>query len=294
MKEREKRDKERRAIVNQNRPRERVKFSTPRNPISDVFSGLVAVILGPILFLTTIVKFLDSINSFFSKIHDFTAKVPTTRSQVNNKKENKQKKERKEEKTFDIKEYKRQLVEEEKEKRREFICMNEDCGRISCLKCRQDVHSPSPCNQNLVQVANYGSTKEDFIRFVQEKVDSTFVRTCPQCGLNFIKSDGCNKMVCTNCPKIGKEPYMMCYICRKDIKEEKYNHFCRHFRPQGGKCTQCNKCDLFLGYDNDAKTAEVIMVAAQEFFLVHPSVDREKYLKKLGKAFPLLVFKTKK
>lgn len=37
----------------------------------------------------------------------------------------------------------------------------------------------------------------------------------------------------------------MCYICRQDIKKEAYAHFCPHFRPLGGECTECKKCNLW-------------------------------------------------
>ena len=32
---------------------------------------------------------------------------------------------------------------------------------------------------------------------------------------------------------------------------EGYRHFCQHFRPAGGKCTECDKCDLYRGEDQD-------------------------------------------
>jgi hypothetical protein len=30
-----------------------------------------------------------------------------------------------------------------------------------------------------------------------------------------------------------------------------YNHFCQHFRPYGGPCNECDKCDLYKGEDED-------------------------------------------
>jgi hypothetical protein len=47
-------------------------------------------------------------------------------------------------------------------------------------------------------------------------------------------------MTCTNCN------YVMCYICRKDIRVEGYSHFCEHFRIVAGSiCDQCTKCELY-------------------------------------------------
>jgi len=81
-------------------------------------------------------------------------------------------------------------------------------------------------------------------------------RTCPVCHVSFIKSEGCNKLVCV----CG---YVMCYVCRKDIRVEGYQHFCEHFRHiPGSACTECDKCDLYktedeaIAIDRAAREAE--------------------------------------
>jgi len=38
-----------------------------------------------------------------------------------------------------------------------------------------------------------------------------------------------------------------------------YDHFCQHFRVMGGKCTQCDKCDLYR--EEDEK--EILKVARE-------------------------------
>lgn len=45
--------------------------------------------------------------------------------------------------------------------------------------------------------------------------------------------------------------YAMCYCCRQEItSKEGYGHFCQHFRPVGGRCTECERCDLY-GDENE-------------------------------------------
>ena len=51
------------------------------------------------------------------------------------------------------------------------------------------------------------------------------LRTCPNCGKNFTKLDGCNKMTCPCGTKV-------CYICQNDIANESHDHF----RQPGGCC----------------------------------------------------------
>jgi len=68
-------------------------------------------------------------------------------------------------------------------------------------------------------------------------------RTCPKCNVSFVKSAGCNKLVCV----CG---YQMCYLCRADISKDGYQHFCQHFRVAGGACKECEKCDLYRNEDD--------------------------------------------
>lgn len=47
--------------------------------------------------------------------------------------------------------------------------------------------------------------------------------------------------------------YAMCYICRQEItSKEGYGHFCQHFRPTGGRCSECDRCDLYGDEDEEA------------------------------------------
>jgi len=123
-----------------------------------------------------------------------------------------------------------------------FRCRNPTCKRTSCLKCSKPFHDPHTCHEPLLM-----SLRQS----VETARTLAIKRVCPRCGTSFVKSSGCNKLTCV----CG---YSMCYLCRKNIGKtgenegaEGYRHFCEHFRPAGGKCTQCEKCDLYKGEEED-------------------------------------------
>ncbi|EFX87807.1 hypothetical protein DAPPUDRAFT_306489 [Daphnia pulex] len=89
-----------------------------------------------------------------------------------------------------------------------FTCRNPECLKISCRQCREVNHSPLRCEEYAM--------KQRLNNYVETKMTEALVRQCPSCKKNFVKADGCNKMVCP-CGAI------MCYICRQQIKD--YNHF---------------------------------------------------------------------
>lgn len=146
-----------------------------------------------------------------------------------------------------------------------FICLNTSCLRRSCLKCFKPWHDPHICHEPLLQS----------LRTTVEAARTAAVkRTCPRCGLSFVKASGCNKLTCV----CG---YAMCYICRKAIstpngrgsirrggenENEGYRHFCEHFRPVPGKpCTQCTKCDLYRAEDEEGLVREAGERAEREW-----------------------------
>jgi hypothetical protein len=71
-------------------------------------------------------------------------------------------------------------------------------------------------------------------------------RVCPKCNMSFVKNAGCNKLTCP----CG---YKMCYVCRADLTEEGYRHYCDHFRPDGDPrpCTECDRCNLWESEDTE-------------------------------------------
>lgn len=117
-----------------------------------------------------------------------------------------------------------------------FQCLSPSCSRASCLLCSASWHDPHTCY----------SSQLTSLRLTLERATTDAVkRTCPQCNLGFVKSEGCNKLVCL----CG---YSMCYICRQGLAEEGYHHFCQHFRERPGEtCKECSKCDLYRVEDEE-------------------------------------------
>ncbi|OXV11015.1 hypothetical protein Egran_01227 [Elaphomyces granulatus] len=176
-----------------------------------------------------------------------------------------------------------------KSRSQRFSCANPSCKRVSCITCKRPWRDPHICYEPLL--LSLRTT-------VEAARTAAIKRTCPRCGLAFVKSSGCNKLTCP----CG---YSMCYLCRKaldprlkwannavrqllprparrgwdndpavpdgildpdgnneapqgdsDDEEEEaggYKHFCEHFRTNPGtRCTECNKCDLYLAEDEEA------------------------------------------
>ncbi|OJJ84769.1 uncharacterized protein ASPGLDRAFT_1471234 [Aspergillus glaucus CBS 516.65] len=157
-----------------------------------------------------------------------------------------------------------------------FTCAHPACRRVSCITCQKPWRDPHVCHEPLLL---------DLRATVEAARTAAVKRTCPRCGLSFVKSSGCNKLTCV----CG---YSMCYLCRKALgpplepalqprrrrpprrnqennppdqtdeyedendepeEPEGYRHFCEHFRPNpGSRCTECNKCDLYQSEDEDA------------------------------------------
>ena len=135
-----------------------------------------------------------------------------------------------------------------------FVCRNPSCARKSCLKCSKSWHDPHICHEPLILSLR---------KTVEAARTAAVKRTCPRCGTSFVKSSGCNKLTCV----CG---YAMCYLCRQNIGKsgrdgaaegaEGYRHFCEHFRPNGGKCAECDKCDLYKSEKED----EIVRRAGEE------------------------------
>ena len=151
-----------------------------------------------------------------------------------------------------------------------FTCRSPSCGRKTCLKCSKAWHDPHICHEPLF----------DSLRTTVEAARTAAIkRTCPRCGLSFVKASGCNKLTCI----CG---YTMCYVCRKALGspgdsggtgtrggnggheelEGGYRHFCEHFRVNPGKpCTECRKCDLYRAEDEDVVVRRAGEMAEREW-----------------------------
>ena len=147
-----------------------------------------------------------------------------------------------------------------------FHCRNPECSRASCLKCHKAWHDPHTCHEPLL--ISLRTT-------VEAARTAAIKRTCPRCGMSFVKSSGCNKLTCV----CG---YSMCYLCRSALGApsslenprarrplsdvQGYRHFCDHFRIYPGKpCTECDKCDLYKSEDEDAIVRRAGEVAEREW-----------------------------
>ncbi|RHZ49019.1 hypothetical protein Glove_535g42 [Diversispora epigaea] len=144
-----------------------------------------------------------------------------------------------------------------------FKCQNPECSKSSCLTCNRE-HKPfHKC---------YEQEQDNLRLFVEKAMAEAVKRTCPKCHVSFTKSDGCNKMTC----RCG---YLMCYLCRKDLRQESYTHFCDHFRPiPGQKCKKCNKCDLYKTEDEEIVIKEAAAKARAEYIKSHPEAKDVNFL----------------
>ncbi|KAF1941222.1 hypothetical protein EJ02DRAFT_455299 [Clathrospora elynae] len=149
-----------------------------------------------------------------------------------------------------------------------FQCLSPTCGRASCLSCSLPWHDPHTCF----------SSQLTSLRLTLERATTDAVkRTCPQCNLGFVKSEGCNKLVCL----CG---YSMCYICRQGLKEEGYQHFCGHFRERPGMgCGECQKCDLYRVEDEDRVVKRAKEKAEKEWWEMQGAGAKEDLKKEVGK-----------
>lgn len=138
-----------------------------------------------------------------------------------------------------------------------FNCRNPHCLKVTCSECGEDWISPHKCFEKQV----------DSLRlWVENAKSNALIRVCPSCSIRFSKIDGCNKMTCPNCK------YEMCYVCRRDIGNQHYDHFCKHFRiVPGSDCTECKKCDLYQKERDEVAVAKAAAKAENEWKRMYPA-----------------------
>lgn len=134
-----------------------------------------------------------------------------------------------------------------------FQCLSPTCRTPSCLLCLKSWHDPHICHE---------SATLSLRTTIEAAKTSALKRTCPKCNLGFIKDSGCNKLTCV----CG---YAMCYVCRQGLGKgeggEGYRHFCQHFRPAGGKCGECDKCDLYRDVDDEGVVGMAGVLAEKQW-----------------------------
>ncbi|KAI0048273.1 hypothetical protein FA95DRAFT_1558166 [Auriscalpium vulgare] len=148
-----------------------------------------------------------------------------------------------------------------------FRCQNEECGKVSCRKCKKEDHLPKSCEE--VEE----DKKLDGKHAVEEAMTRALMRNCPKCQKAFIKEYGCNKMTCPNCSALS------CYVCRQLIVG--YEHFEHNSRVQvPGQpvaSSSSSKCPLWDAVEQ--RHADEVTVAAkkalEQYKLEHPDVDED-------------------
>lgn len=100
-------------------------------------------------------------------------------------------------------------------------CLNPECKKETCRKCREESHFPYRCDQ--IEKAPEVQVRT----MIENKMTEVLIRICYNCKRKFVKEDGCNKMTCS----CGKQ---MCYICRQPV-DSNYGHF-YHQEVMENKC----------------------------------------------------------
>ncbi|GAA5869995.1 hypothetical protein JCM8547_001436 [Rhodosporidiobolus lusitaniae] len=93
-------------------------------------------------------------------------------------------------------------------------CLNPDCARRTCLKCKHPAHPNVPC-----ALANPNPVHK-----LEEEMSAALIRQCGKCKRPFVKQDGCNLITCVGCSAKS------CYLCRA-LLVDGYDHF-----KQAGPC----------------------------------------------------------
>ena len=109
-----------------------------------------------------------------------------------------------------------------------FRCQHANCKRVSCRKCGTpwENHRGLSC-----ELANNDSARKR----AEEAMTQSLLRSCPKCGISFLKETGCNLMTCPSCSQ------KMCYICKMAVPG--YAHF--NGSSNRNKRKYSDKCPLY-------------------------------------------------
>jgi TRIAD3 protein (E3 ubiquitin-protein ligase RNF216) len=133
------------------------------------------------------------------------------------------------------------------------------CKKQTCILCEQTAHPNQPCPKKET------IAEESKRKAMEEELTKARLRKCP-CGTEFIKTEGCNKIICSKCTTT------MCYVCQATKID--YNHFCgcpdRGTAKSSKDCTKCKKCTLF--YTNTEKIDEDDVEATKKRKLAEASI----------------------
>lgn len=142
----------------------------------------------------------------------------------------------------------------------EFHCQSPTCNIDSCRKCKEKSHIPDSCEEN--QRKRDKESALSHRHRIEEARSKALIRNCNKCKQPFIKSDGCNKMTCSQCGNL------QCYLCGVDVTADY-----AHFNAPGSKCpVYSSNMSLEDQHAQEVKAADE--TAQAEVLREHPELEK--------------------
>lgn len=91
------------------------------------------------------------------------------------------------------------------------------CSYAFCCRCMGDYHVSSSCDEMAVLMKKARQSKDFKSEMKSLRAIQKQARKCPNCHIFISRTEGCNKIVCSNCG------IYFCYACGKQIQG--YDHF---------------------------------------------------------------------
>ncbi|KAG9655159.1 hypothetical protein KCU64_g6732, partial [Aureobasidium melanogenum] len=142
----------------------------------------------------------------------------------------------------------------------EFHCQSPTCNITSCRKCKEETHIPDSCEEN--QRKRDKESALSHRHRIEEARSKALIRNCNKCKQAFIKSDGCNKMTCSQCGNL------QCYLCGVDVTA---NY--AHFNAPGSKCPVFSET-ISLDAMHEQEVNAAAEAAQAEVLREHPELDK--------------------
>ncbi|KAG9652783.1 hypothetical protein KCU95_g7733, partial [Aureobasidium melanogenum] len=142
----------------------------------------------------------------------------------------------------------------------EFHCQSPACNITSCRKCKGKTHVPDSCEEN--QRKRDKESALSHRHRIEEARSKALIRNCNKCKQAFIKSDGCNKMTCSQCGNL------QCYLCGVNVTA---NY--AHFHAPGSKCPVFSET-ISLDAMHEQEVNAAAEAAQAEVLREHPEIDK--------------------
>ncbi|KAH0329557.1 hypothetical protein KCU74_g5602, partial [Aureobasidium melanogenum] len=142
----------------------------------------------------------------------------------------------------------------------EFHCQSPACNITSCRKCKERTHIPDSCEEN--QRKRDKESALSHRHRIEEARSKALIRNCNKCKQAFIKSDGCNKMTCSQCGNL------QCYLCGVNVTA---NY--AHFNAPGSKCPVFSET-ISLDAMHEQEVNAAAEAAQAEVLREHPELDK--------------------